>query len=460
MFHAKNSIEIDPVRPDARRLLAILLYDGGDFEGVAALMREAISRDRKDATSWFTLGLAQFALGKTAEAIYSLSTASGLVPDDEVMRIALENLVMDSSAFEASQREPYAEWHIAKGFELEQRSYFDQSLIEYRRALRIYPYSVRGRTLYAELLRKRGLPAKQLSELRFLESIGKANRSTLDSIEIYASLLADGVGLSWGLDQYALTKRPYSVAIFIQPGQLEEYHTGGAGTLVRYLTDILASSSRLQVLPLDPRIGGPSEAFKRAREADADYYLTLTLRETDREIELGGELRVGRTGSVATTFRSYRTGNDRVKNTVVRLADSLVSSLQPEGSILKRSQDGALIDMGASDGLKAGDKLLVLKKGSLGVKNEGMGPSYAVSSIVGTLTVQQLDEEVCSGLLKSSGFFDTINSGDEVIAAPAEVASTSGGQSTAPAAKNPGGQPKPVSEPNFPGLFVSIRGLR
>jgi len=453
VYHARNAVSLQPARSEARSLLGGLLYASKDYEGAAAIMRDSLALDRKDASAWFTLGLAQSALGKTSDAMYSLETATGLLPDDEVARIALENLVIDTTPLEAPQRQGYADWHVVKGREYEDRSYFDQALIEYRRALRVYPYSVQGRTAYAELLRKRGFPARQLTELRFLESIGRADRSVLDAIETWTSLLSDSVAQAWGIDQYGLPKRPYKIAVFIQPEPGAEHHTDVSSVIVRYLTDILASGSRLKVLPLAPKVGGPSEAFRLAREAGADYYLMLSTQETDREIQLRGELRVGRTGSPAQSFRSYRTGNDRVKNTTVRLADLLVSSLQPKGAIQKRNQDRVLVDLGAADGLKAGDRLAVLKKGSLGVRNEGLGPSWPPSAVLGTLTITAVDEEASVGSLKSAGFFDTINVGDEIIALPAAPAPTPKG-GAAPAA------PKPAAEPEFPGLFTAVRQLR
>lgn len=444
IFHARNAVGLGPRRSEYHALLGSLLYDSGDYKGSEAVMRDAISVDRKDEAAWFALGRAQEAQGSLADAIYSFDTATGLKPDDELARIALEEAVIDSSPLEGSQRQGYAAWHVAKGKELEDRSYFDQAIVEYRRALRIDPYSVEGRIRYAELLRKRGLPARQLAELRFLEGIGKADRGTLDNIEIYTSLLQGRVADDWNVDQFALPKRPYRVAVFALPSVSEEYHLGATSILRRYLIDLLSSSSRLSVLPLKAEAASPAEAFRLAREAGADYYLLFSVKESDREIQLSGELRVGRTGSFATSFRSYRSGNDRVKSTSLRLADSLVGALQPKGSILRRSQDSVLVDLGSSDGLKAGDSLLVIKKGGLGDKSEGLGPAWEDKAQVGSLKIDKVDEEVASGSLSSRGFFDTINVGDEVLAQA----------SASPTA------PSPAPSPEFPGLFFAIGQLK
>ena len=159
-FHARSALDMKPSYAEARLLLASLKYESGSYDEAVSLMREAVARDRKDGMAWYTLGLAQAGAGKAADATYSLRTAVGLRPDDEVARIALENLVMDSGPVEDTAREAYADWHFKRGSELEARSLYDQSLFEYRRGLRIYPYSTRGRTLYAGLLKARGYPGK------------------------------------------------------------------------------------------------------------------------------------------------------------------------------------------------------------------------------------------------------------------------------------------------------------
>ncbi|MBL8968713.1 MAG: tetratricopeptide repeat protein [Spirochaetaceae bacterium] len=465
VFHARNALAVRPDYADARRLLAGLMYEAASYEESAALMREAVAANRKDAAAWFTLGLAQAGAGRPEEAIYSLRQAVSLKPDDEVARIALENVVMDSRPLEDPSRESYADWHIKRGAEAEERSLYDQALFEYRRGLRVYPYSKKGRVLFAELLRKRGLPAKQLAELKVVKDIGKADAGVLDAIEIYDSLLEDSVSRLWGVDQYALQKRPYRVAFFALPERGEGAHTAGSAILLRYLADLLAASSRLAVLQLEPRVANPAEAFRRAREAEADYYVLFRARESDRDLELQAELRVARTGSPAGNYRAYRSGNDRVKNTAARLASLLESALEPKGSVLRRSQDRALADLGAADGFKAGDKLLVVKRGSLDVKPEGLGPAYPPGAVVGELTLVRVDEEVAEGTLKSSGFFDTINTGDElVILPPPPAAATSAGKPAGaakpPAAATATGAASVAAEPQWPGLFFAVRRLR
>jgi tetratricopeptide (TPR) repeat protein len=468
-FHARGALDLRPGYPEARLLLGSIMYGSRSYDQAIALMREAVARDRKDGLAWYTLGLAQEGAGKRSDAVYSLKTAASLRPDDEVARIALEFVVTDSTGAEDPLRAPYADWHLVRGREFEDRSSYDQALFEYRRALRIYPYSKQARLRYAGMLKAKGFHGKYLSELKFLQANGVADQSVLDSIETYESLLVDSLGRNWGIDEAALPKRPYKIALFHIDKPGVGIHAAGQELVIRYLEDILASSSRAAVLPLAHKAASFADAFRTAREAEADYFAIVTVKETERDVEIDAELRVARTGSPAASFQSYRTGNDRVKNGASRAADLLVSALPPLGALVKRSQDRVLVDLGKTEGLAAGAKLTVVKKGAVQVKPEGLGISYPQSSVIGEVGLTLIGEDASEGTLKRTGFFDTINIGDEVVLAPAPAVAATAAGTKAPAAgagSGPGAKTIPAAtaaaEPRkeWPGLFTAVSALR
>jgi tetratricopeptide (TPR) repeat protein len=480
-FHARNALDLKPGYAEARLLLGGIMYASKSYDQAIALMREAVSRDRKNGMAWYTLGMAQEGAGKKADAIYSLKTAVSLRPDDEIARIALELVVTESTGSEDASREAYADWHLARGREFEDRSSYDQAGFEYRRALRIYPYSKKARLQYAGMLKARGFPGKYLAELKFLKGNDGADRSVLDSIESYDSLLAGAVGRSWGVDEESLPKRPYKIALMFlsSAGATVEgaadsatLHAGGQDLILGYIKDILASSSRASVLEAPVKAASFAEAFKAAREAEADYFALVSIRETERDVEIDADLRVARTGSPAAVFKAYRTGNDRLKNGASRTAELLVSALPPLGSLVKRSQDSVLIDLGKADGVVLGSKLLVVKKGAVQPKSEGLGVTYPQSSVLANVTVTAVGEEASAGTLKSALFFDTVNIGDQAFLAPAEASpqgaaqgvGTAKGNATTgiPPASGAAGGSAAASEPQkeWPGLFTAIRELR
>ena len=481
-FRARNALDLKPGYPEARLLLGSLLYGARSYDQAIAIMREAVARNRKDGMAWYTLGMAQEGAGKHADAIYSLKTAVSLRPDDEMARLALEFVVRDSTGAEDQSRGPYADWHVFRGKELEDRSFYDQAIFEYRRALSIYPYDKQARQSYALMLKSKGFPGKYLSELEFLKDNGLADQGALDSIEAYGSLLSSSLGRRWSVDEEALTKRPYKIILAYVDKPVNGPHVAGQDLALRYLQDILASSSRAEAVPAPLAEASFAEAFKAARDSDADYFVLVSVKEDERDIEIDADMRVGRTGSPAASFKSFRTGNDRLKLSAARTADLIVSSLPPLGALVKRSQDKVLVDLGKSDGLRPealagagagasggpGIRLAVVKKGSVQPKPEGLGLVYPPAALLGEVTLSAVGEEVSEGTLKSSGFFDTVNIGDQVVLAPAPAAGTttaagtSGSATAVPAA--PGAQPPalPLAEPQkeWPGLFTAVRALR
>ena len=473
-FYARNALDIKPGYSEARLLLGSLMYSARSYDQAIALMREAVSRDRKNGMAWYTLGMAQFGAGKSADAIYSLKTATGERPDDEVARLALEYVVSVSTSAEDASRAAYADYHVSRGKEFEDRSSYDQAIFEYRRALKVYPYSKEARLSYARMLKSRGFPGKYLSELQFIQKNGSGDQSVDDAVETYASLLQDSVGKDWKVDEESLPKRPYKLALMYvdapagTPGA--SIHAAGQELVLRYIQGILASSSRLSVLDLPPKAVSFADAFKTAREAEADYFALVSIKETERDVEIGVDLRVARTGSPAASFKSYRTGNDRLKNSAARATELIAQSMPPLGSLLKRRQDSVLVDLGKSDSLKVGDKLVVVKKGSVEPKPEGLGISYPQSAALAEIDVTIVGEEASAGTMKRVQFFDTVNLGDQVVFAPVETAAKAApGKVTAAPAKGSTGMPASSGvaatatadvQKEWPGLFTAIKALR
>jgi hypothetical protein len=195
-------------------------------------------------------------------------------------------------------------------------------------------------------------------------------------------------------------------------------------------------------MELEPREASYSQAFRRARESGADYFLIISVTENERDIAITGELFVGRTGTPAATFSAYRTGSDRLRNAARGIVDAFAAALPFRGQLLQYNAGTGLIDKGRLDGVKAGTVYDVVRTGALTTRNEGIGFSYGPEDIVGTLVIATADEEVSAGSVTRNGFFDRISVGDEIIP---QV------QSDAPAESTPAADPE---------LRTLLRGLR
>jgi len=412
--YATQALHFKPGYAPARSLLANLRYRAGEYEEAARLADEAIAANREDIDAWYLKGLSYLRLRRTAEAITVLSNAVAVNPGDEFVRVALEDAIIASTGLEDPQRARWASWHFDRGRDFRSRSLIEQALFEYRRGLRLNPYA-RERREYAELLRLHGFPARYLSELQFLQDMGLGDRSIDDAVEAYTSLLSNAMFVRWGVEPVDLSERHWKIAIFSQEAQSSFRHVDSGAVGAGLIKELLVHDRNITPMNLELRQPSFSRCFRLAREAGADYFMMVSVEENERDISIKAELFTGRTGSVAGTFYTYRTGIDRLRNASRGIIDQLVSSLPYRAKLLIRKQAQALIDKGRADGIKAGQVFDVVKKGQAFILNEGIGIGYTNDDLTGKLRIDAVDEEVASGTLTRNGFFDRIEAGDEVI---------------------------------------------
>jgi tetratricopeptide (TPR) repeat protein len=412
--YAERALFFRPGHAPARSLLASLRYRSGQYDEAARLADEAIARNREDAGAWYLKGMAYSRLGRRADAIAVLSTASAIDPEDEFIRAALEELLISGTNLEEPGRVRWASWHFARARDFRSRNLSGEALFEYRRGLRLNPYA-RDRREYAELLRLQGYPARYLEELRFMQELGLGDRSINDAVETYNNLLAGALYRRWSVNPVELSSRHWKVAVFSVTSQSSFYHTDAGALGSSYIKDLLVHDRG--ILPMDLELRQPSfsSAFRGAREAGADYFLVITVNENERDLSVRGELFVGRTGSPAGVFRTYRTGLNRLRDASRGIVDQLAAALPFRGELVQRRAAQGLIDKGKADGVEVDAVYEVVKKGRPMVLNEGTGLGYSEDDVVGSLVITQTDEEVAVGNLSRNGFFDRIAPGDEII---------------------------------------------
>jgi hypothetical protein len=155
--------------------------------------------------------------------------------------------------------------------------------------------------------------------------------------------------------------------------------------------------------------------YRSARESGSDYFLELSVTEMSRAFDITVNLYHAGTGRLLSTFHTYRTVNNRLQDGLLSIATSVSASLPLRGTLLQKKFDTGLIDLGGIDGIKKGDVLSIVKKGSLQLAKDAVGLSYPNESLVGTFTVTRVDDLISEGTLAKNGFFDLINPGDSLI---------------------------------------------
>jgi hypothetical protein len=304
------------------------------------------------------------------------------------------------------------------------------------------------------------LPASYLAELRFLESLGKADKALSDAIEIYDRLLQDSLGRDWKVDGMAVPSRPYRIAVFSTGPGGTPYHAGSDMVIAKYLRDVLAFEPGMAPERGAPRVPGYADAYRLARDGGADWFLLVGVAESDRDILISAELRSARTGALAVRIEAPRTGNDRVAFAVDRIVQGLRDFLPTRGVLVERKADLALVDLGRVDGVAIDDSFLVLRNGSALIKSDASGISWTESDVVARIVAKRVDDEFFEGRLVRVGFFDRVNPRDIVVREPPKPEPEPGKPGAKPATKSaPAPALPPASSRVWSVLFDRVKSL-
>jgi tetratricopeptide (TPR) repeat protein len=429
--HLQTALAVRPGDLEASILLAQVHLIQRRPEQAEADLRSILEANRESPLIWYMLGLSYDAEGNTDQALSALSQAVRLSPEDEVSRIELENIALARLPISSENRKKLAAFHLERGRMFEQRNMPDRALNEYRRCLRLDPESKEGRLGYAGIYRTLGFPVKFQKELEVLKNLGYKDAAIQDDLEIGQSLLESGVAFQWNLDQYALERKTLGIAVFCLPSVTAEVHPFAGRVVVDFLKDQLRRYDTLRVPEAEPVASSFEDAFKKARDLQSDYFLLLQLEESERSFTLTLEQYLSGTGKRIATYRTFRTGNDRVLEAVTLLTGRVHDALPFWGRLVSRRFDLGVVDLGSMDGLKKDDRLIIVKKGRVRLSSSAVGLSIDEADIIGDFQAVRLDERVAEGTISKRSFFDMVNPGDELVFQPA---------------KPPEQQPKPAPE--------------
>jgi len=433
---AERALFLRPGFEDGVYLLASLRYRAKNYQEAVKLSDEVIAQNRGNFSAWFLKGMSLGNLGRLTEAarIFESALASG--PDDEFTRAAFEKLLIDGTDAEDPARIPLADYHFRRAKDYKERFLNDNALFEYRRGLRICPYSDE-RAAYAEMLKTQGYPGLAFEELKFLQDLGKGTQKINDAVEAYTALLKNALPAVWEIKNSEI-KPGWNLAVFSLPSPAAYYHPGAAYIASSYIKDILIHDRKIKAMDLPVNQASFAGAFRLAREAKdedsrpCDYFVILSVLENSRELSVKAELYLARTGAKVGGFDIQRAGADRLRSASLDIVSRLDKSLPFRGTLLRRAGGLGIIDLGKIDGAAPDAVFNIVKKGTLRLNNDAPGFNYLSSDLAGAFAVKRVDEEVSAGELSRAGFFDLIEEGDEVILPEAP----SGAEAKAPDSKS------------------------
>jgi len=412
--HAQIALSLKPDLVRSRILLGDIFLLEGRYPDAITTLRDVVTANRDDERAWYSLGLAYRRSADPAKAIASFATALQLRPDDEVTRVAQEATAVESLPMDDPQRKKMASFHVTLGQGQEERSFLERALSEYRRALILDPTSRDARVAYARIYRSLGFPGKYLSELQVLAKLGVKDTFVQDEIEGLTSGLSGTVSRQWGYDQYNLDRQRYSIPVFTIAASNRLTHPLASDDITRYFSSLLGRFDSITVPDSPPGVAAFDAAFRAARAAGTDYFIVLGIDEAQRSFSGSVELYLSRTGAQMASFAAFRTGNDKMRDALMKLCAQVADLLPARGTLLVRKFGQGLIDLGTFQGVKKDDKLVIVRQGGVRLKPDSPGLAYDDGDVVGDFLVTGADEGVSEGTVTSRGYFDYVNIGDQV----------------------------------------------
>lgn len=416
LYHARLAVSLDPnyhpaLIAEANARLSLL-----DYDGAVDTLSAALQVDPDDPDTLYALGTAYALAGRNDEAIRSYTAVFRRRRDDELTRYALEQLVRAETGMEHSLRVTLGDYHLERGREFEERFLLTKALREYRLAVQLLPSNPVYRREYAEVFKTLGYPAKYLSELEVIASEGVVDVEISDELEIQRSLQESGIARNWGIQQFALQREEFNLGIYLVSSSSRMTHFAGDGVAAELFVNLLQSGERLRINNgAVRRVSSYAEAFRLSRTSGEDYFGLVSFDETERTFSVRLDFHLSANGKRLRRFHTFRTGNDRVIDSLAKTADDLRASLPLKGRLIDREFDKGLIGLGRFDGVEREDEFLIIRKGEARLKRETIGFEYDEQAVVGRFIVEELDELVAEGRIVKDGFFDYVNEEDLLI---------------------------------------------
>ncbi|MBO5137996.1 MAG: tetratricopeptide repeat protein [Spirochaetaceae bacterium] len=419
-YRVRTSVNLNPKMDKSYELLAAVLFEQGRYQDAIDVCDYRLNNNRTLATAWYLKGRALQRLGRVDEAYSVFETGLSVVPEDELMRTALELIVLETFDIEDSRRAKWAQYHITKASEHEKLYEAAQAEFEYKNALRLDPLNTEARAAYAATLDRKGQQELYLEQLTFISNLQPVSVKVMDTIEAYKSLLSDTLAVRWNVDPFYLDKTRWSIGIYPYGSNVQLLHADASLLTVKAIEQQFSGITAIDAKSYNDFVTY-SEAFRLARTLGQDYFVLVEFEENDRELLLKATVYSGRNGTEANSFKFYRTGNDRYAGALRRLCTSISNILPVRGLVIDRNADDVLVDLGTSDGIEVGSELTVVKAGQLYTPDKGMGLEVDEKNILGTIKITQVSESVSQGRYSRKGFFDRMNINDEVMISPEKI---------------------------------------
>ncbi len=424
--HAQRSLTEDPDNKDALQVLIDVYFTQDRYDQAIPRIRRSLETS-SDLLQRYALAKALAETGRIDEAVRAFTAALRTRPDDEVMRIVMEDALISQLDRDHAKRVEAAKERFASARSYENNNRTELARQEYRRGLELAPYSVEGRLGYARLFKRSGDYGKYLSILEVVAEEGKADQDVRDEIEIFESITEDTVASSWNVDQFDIERELYRIALFADLRSSSMRHIEAELPLLNYQETLMYGYEHIDVVHTG-RAGSFASSFRTARQNDVDYFVIFSFEEQESTFTVRAAVYHGSTGTRLEDLEVFRTGNERVARASMRIVDDFQALLPIQGRIYRRDGEQVLVDLGKFQSIQPEDSLKIIREEDIDLKSRSFGFEYSPNDVLGEITVTEADELISEGRLQTSSFFDLVNPTDVVFKAQAEEEGAEAGE--------------------------------
>jgi len=443
LYEANTALAIDSELPEAHSILASVYFFRKEYTEAG---EQYLLLPDKNYLVLYTLGFCKEALGDLEKAAEFYKRALTGRIDDEIVRFRLENILLKLYRQDLSQPERVglSDYHFSKARFYLDKNIMDKAFIHYKRAVILDPLNPEKRLAMAEFYRMKKYYEQYLYELKNIihDTLDIDTVDIRDRIEIYQSRVRKNLAAQWGVDQYGRSENPATeipatksrVAVLdaFRSDYIREnfLHKRLSITFRDALSFVLSYYPKIENIDqtadavndgngggtaLSHEIQTPAQALRAAQSLGADYYITGAIEETRDSLKVDAFLISGFNGKIVQEFTTYYTGNDRLFNTVISLAEDINNAIPLYGTIVRLEGDRALINLGRAHGVQKNEVFHIFHQGGLR-KNPETGEFEVDPEVsLGELTITKVDEMISEGEYTFKGLFNRVNVYDSVL---------------------------------------------
>ncbi|MBE6350502.1 MAG: tetratricopeptide repeat protein [Spirochaetaceae bacterium] len=411
---ARSALILQPDYDKALQILSQILYKNKRYGEVIEICDVRISNNRKNSLAWFLKGIALQQLELYEDALQAFTFGLEANPNDEIMRMALENILQEKTTIADKRRHSWALYHADKAKLFYERYMASHAFYEYVRSLRLNPLNNDVRLAYANLHLNEKNTESYVNQLQFIVSRGNASREVKESLENYSALLRNSLQKKWNINPLYLQKNRFSLGFF----SLDSYtieHPDSVMIFNTMLEQYLSTKTYFSLYKNNSFIKDFSHAFALARQHNLDYFMVYSLDENSEDASVTVDLYSGKSGKKLESFSLLKSGNDKFVFLLEAMTEKILSLFPIHGKILARRGLTVLVDLGSKDFVKKSDSFHVIAQNSLYPAKDTISLEYFQDDVLGKISLTSVNEEISQGTLTITGIVDKVKVGDDIV---------------------------------------------